>query len=44
ATPAKTIGSRVLLAAAMPMTILAVDSIPSFAPSIAARNQLLLIT
>jgi hypothetical protein len=36
--------SRVVAAAATPMIILAVDNMPSLAPSIAALNQLLLLT
>lgn len=39
---AKIIGSRVALAAATPIARLAVDKMPSLAPSTAALNQLLL--
>jgi hypothetical protein len=36
--------SLVVAAAATPITILAVDNIPSFAPNMAALNQLLRLT
>jgi hypothetical protein len=41
ATVANKMGSRVVLAAAMPIARLETEMIPSFAPNTAARNQLL---
>ena len=39
ATPAVITGFRVVVAAATPITRLATDTMPSLAPSTAARNQ-----